>query len=335
MLAGSVVVLLCINQFIKSYMKILKVDCYRLTNGETITYSVDTRNVIDTYPAQKAALIKVYTPFQYAIEQTIQSSKKVDNSSYSTTRTELNTLRSHDFLHFRGIAESGLKSSDLLERQQARLVANTIKLHGWKMQALPPDKFSAQLNSLLSSLEAENLVAAITGIGAGKALANLKGGHARFLEADRQRMEVWADLSDTSTTKALKAVIEAIINLFTAIEGLLLTSDDPLLIEMVEKLNVITEAKQQTLKAKTTRAENAKKEALENGTNMLTAKKAEKKPAKKRSQKQTTLLQPEGEALHNELVEQQLLVDHSGDEHAATMPQGIEQKASEENDTTV
>lgn len=313
-------------------MKIERVDIYRLTNGETITYSVDLRSVIESYPTLKATLNKVYTPFQYAIEQTAKASKKVDNSSYNTIRTGLNTSRSQEFLHFRGIAESAQKSSDGQERQQAQLVVKTIKLHGWKMQALPPDKFSAQLNSLLSSLEDDNLKDAIAGIGGVKALTNLRAGHAKFLDADKQRMEVWAELGETSTSKALKAVVDAIINLFTAIEGLLLTSDDPLLLEMVEKMNVITEAKQQTLKAKATRAENAKKEAKENGTIKATANKIEKKPVKKRRQKQDSQQQPE--AIANQLVEQQLLVDHLGEEPTADMPQAMEQKSSEENDRT-
>ena len=307
-------------------MELLKLDQHRLTNGESITYSVDIRNVIESYPTLKALLTKVYTPFSSAIDLAVQSSSKVDTTLYSSLRAERHSIRKKDFLHFRGVAESALKSSDTVERQQAILVVNTIKLHGWRMQTLPPDKLSATLQGLFNALEAENLKEAVGGIGAGKALTNLKAANVKFLEADKQRIEVWAEeQNDICTSKALKVVVDAASNLFTAIDGLLLTSDEPLLLDMVEKMNVITEVKQQTLKAKATRAENAKKEAEENGKDKPTPKAAKRKPLA-----QEVPSQPIAEPDADQLVGQQLPDADQLD--IEPLPQ--EKKAFEDNNTT-
>ncbi|WP_320054319.1 DUF6261 family protein [uncultured Acetobacteroides sp.] len=296
-------------------MELLKLDYHRLTNGESITYFVDLRSTVEGYPTIKTLLGKVYAPFSDAIDLTIQASSKVDSTLYSTARADLNTIRRKAFLHFKGGAESALKSSDPQECQHAQLVVNTIKLHGWRMQALPPDKFSANLQSLLNVLETEKLKAAIAGIGIGKALANLKGANAKFLDSDRQRISAWAEQNDVSTSTALRHVAETTSNLFAVIGGLLLTSDEPLLKEMVEKMNVITVGKQQTLKAKATRAENAKKEGKDKdkdkdkNKDKPVEKKSMRKLGKKGAKAQDGSEEPEDEAAANQLVEQQLVME--------------------------
>lgn len=248
---------------------------------------------------------RVVTPFGAAVTLVTSSAVKVDISGLILSKNEKNKMRSGCYLYFRGVVNSALKSPDMAERQAATLLVSTLKLHGWRMQALPPDKFSNKLKAIITAFLAPDLKAAIATIGADKALAKLVAAHQQYEAADKLCVDARAAHSEVSPTVAMKRVYDEYGRLITAIEGLILTSDDPQVKDLVARLNVLTEAKRQTIKAKATRAENAKKEAMANGTSTKASKKSERKSVKKLSVDK----QPLEKTSVEQLVDQQFVVD--------------------------
>jgi len=246
-------------------------------------------------------LEKVVTPFAAAVALATSSAVKVDLSNLILSKNEKNKIRADCYLYFRGIVSSAVRSSDAAERQAANLLVSTLKLHDWRMQALPADKFSSKLNATITAFESPNLKAAIATIGADKAFAKLVAAHQQYDAAEKQCTEAKAALNEVSPSEAMKLVYDEYGKLNTAIEGLILTSDDPQVKELVARLNVLTEAKKQTIKAKATRAENAKKEAEENGKDKPTPK-----AAKRTLLAQEVPSQPIAEPDADQLVGQQL-----------------------------
>ena len=251
-------------------------DLRKLTNDEAITYVSEMRSIILLYPTLEKTLEKVVTPFAAAVALATSSAVKVDLSNLILSKNEKNKIRADSYLYFRGIVSSAVRSSDAAERQAANLLVSTLKLHDWRMQALPADKFSSKLNATITAFESPNLKAAIATIGADKAFAKLVAAHQQYDAAEKQCTEAKAALNEVSPSEAMKLVYDEYGKLNTAIEGLILTSDDPQVKELVARLNVLTEAKKQTIKAKATRAENAKKEAEENGKDKPTPKAAKR-----------------------------------------------------------
>ena len=300
-------------------------DLRKLTNDEAITYVSEMRSTILLYPTLEKTLEKVVTPFAAAVALATSSAVKVDLSNLILSKNEKNKIRADCYLYFRGIVSSAVRSSDAAERQAANLLVSTLKLHDWRMQALPADKFSSKLNATITAFESPNLKAAIATIGADKAFAKLVAAHQQYDAAEKQCTEAKAALNEVSPSEAMKLVYDEYGKLNTAIEGLILTSDDPQVKELVARLNVLTEAKKQTIKAKATRAENAKKEAEENGKDKPTPKAAKRKPLA-----QEVPSQPIAEPDADQLVGQQLPDANQLD--IEPLPQ--EKKALEDNNTT-
>lgn len=231
----------------------------KLTNDETMTYVTEFTSIIHQFPTLEKSVEKVIVPLSQSLEVAANSSVKVDISNLLEKRREKNSVRASSYLAFRGIIESESQSSDMSEKAASQLLIKTIKLNEWRMQALAPDKFTARLTALLTALSDEKLKAAVALVGADKALARLVEANKLYGEADNACTLAKANLNDVSTSQALKAVHDYFSQLLTAIDGLLVTAEDPLLRGMVEQLNVLTEAKKQTLKSRATRAANEKK----------------------------------------------------------------------------
>lgn len=280
-------------------------DLRKLTNDEAITYASEMRSTIHLFSALEKSMERVVTPFGAAVTLATTSAVKVDISGLILSKNEQNKVRSGCYLYFKGIVSSALKSPDVAERQAASLLVSTLKLHNWRMQALPADKFSSKLNAAIKALDSPNLKAAVATIGADKALAKLVAAHQQYEVAEKQCVDARAAHSEVSPTEAMKQVYDGYGKLITAIEGLIVTSDDPQVKDLVARLNVLTEAKRQTLKAKATRAENAKKEAETKGTNTQAPKKSAKKSVKKLSVEKQPLEMTSVE----QLVDQQFAVD--------------------------
>lgn len=285
--------------------ELVHLEIRKLTNDEAITYSSEVCTTLHLFPALEKSLEKVAAPFGAAVTLATSASVKVDVSGLIAARKEKNKVRCSSFLYFRGILSSALKSPDAAEREAASLLVSTLKLHDWKMQALPADKFSSKLNAIITAFEAPGLKAAMATSGADKAFAKMVAAHQQYEAAEKQRIDAKAAHSEVSPTEAMKHVYEWYSKLITVIEGIILTSEDPQLKDLVVLLNVLTEAKRQTIKAKATRAKNAKK-----GTGKPVAKKLARKSDRKKKQKQSSQLQPVEEAVDNQLAEQPLLVDH-------------------------
>lgn len=242
-------------------MELQHLELRRLSNGESITYLNDFMGVISYYPSIKALAEPVVTPFANAIAVAVKSSTKVNTSGYTDDRKHANLLRSNGFLHFRGIVESALQSVDRAESAASALVVGAIRVHGWKMQGQSPDKFTASLNALFGALDTPEMKAALATLHADKALANLVTLNTQFEQVDKLRNSVLAEQTDPSTTAALREAQVWYNKTVTVIEGLMLTSNEPKIAEMVDRLNVITEAKLQTIRSRATRSENSKKDS--------------------------------------------------------------------------
>jgi hypothetical protein len=282
-------------------LDLLRLELRRLTNDEALTYTSDFYGTIHTFPTVEKSLERVATPFKNAIDFAINTSTKVDIPKLTLTRNDKNSIRASCFLYLRGIISSAKQSPDEAEKQIALNLIRILKLHDWRMQALPADKFSSKLNATITAFESPNLKAAIATIGADKAFAKLVAAHQQYDAAEKQCTEAKAALNEVSPSEAMKLVYDEYGKLNTAIEGLILTSDDPQVKELVARLNVLTEAKKQTIKAKATRAENAKKEAEENGKDKPTPK-----AAKRTLLAQEVPSQPIAEPDADQLVGQQL-----------------------------
>ena len=262
LLAKAVVTSIYVNFKTANMLDLLRLELRRLTNDEALTYTSDFYGTIHTFPTVEKSLERVATPFKNAINFAINTSTKVDIPKLTLTRNDKNSIRASCFLYLRGIISSAKQSPDEAEKQIALNLIRILKLHDWKMQALPADKFTAKLKAIFNAFEEPTLKSALATIGADKALAKLLLAHQDYEAAEKACKEARASLQETSTSKALRAVAEEYSKVVNAIEGLILTSDDPQIKDMVERLNVITEAKRQTIKAKATRAENAKKESI-------------------------------------------------------------------------
>lgn len=307
----------------------------KLTNDEAITYVTEVHDTIHLFPTLEKSMEKVVTPFGGAVALATSSAVKVDVSNLIASRNDKNRIRCGCYLLFKGIVGSSVRSTDAAEKQAATLIVSTLKLHDWKMQALPPDKFSSKLNATITALESPNLKAAIATIGADKAFAKLVAAHQQYDAADKLCTDARAAHNEVSPSEAVKLVNDEFVKLFAAIEGLILTSDDPQVKDLVARLNVLTEAKKQTIKAKATRAENAKKEAEENGKDKPVVKKSVKKSAKKGVQKQEGSPETVEQAAANQLVEQQLLADNSVVEQPEGVNDPVSQKSLEEDSQAV
>lgn len=262
-------------------LELLHLDLHKLSNDETITFSAEVCSTIDLFPTLAATIGRVYNPYKSVVTMAVGSTSKVDTSHLTGMRQTKNDLRASGYLFFRGIIESAKQSTDEVEQQAATLLIACIKKHEWRMQALAPDKFSSKLNGLINALAEPSLKAALVTVGADKALAKLVVANQQFEIADQQCIDAKVEHNELSPTKAVKLVGDEFSKLKTAIDALILTSDDPQVVDMVTRLNVITEVKIQTIKAKATRIENAKKEAAENGGQKPVVKRAMKKKSKK------------------------------------------------------
>jgi hypothetical protein len=306
----------------------------KLTNDEAITYASEVQTTIHLFPTLEKSLEKVVTPFGAAVILATSSAVKVDISGLVLSKKERNKVRGDCYLFFRGIVNSAVRSSDVAERQAATLLVSTLKLHDWRMQALPADKFSSKLNATIKAFDSPNLKAAIATIGADKAFAKLVAAHQQYEAADKQCTDARAAHNEVSTSEAIKRVNDEYVKVLLAIDGLILTSDDPLVKDLVARLNVLTEAKKQTIKAKATRAENVKKEAEEKGKDKdkPVEKKSVKKAGKRSVQKQDGVQQLEGEPTAEQLVEQQFVVDQPAAELSAGGPEAETKDVNDMNE---
>ena len=251
-----------------SMLDLLRLELRRLTNDEALTYTSEFYGTVHSFPTVEKSLEKVATPFKNAISYAITTSTKVDIPKLTLIRNNKNSIRASCYLFFRGIISSATQSPDEAEKQLALNLVRVLKLHDWKMQALLADKFTAKLKAIFKAFEDPTLKSGLVDIGADRALAKLLLAHQEYELAEKVCTDAKADLEEVSTSKALRVVAEEYSKIVNAIEGLILTSDDPQVMVMVERLNVITEAKRQTLKAKATRAEKARKASLEDETNV-------------------------------------------------------------------
>jgi len=271
-----------LNKFIMM-SELAHLDLRKLTNDEAITYTSEVCETIHLFPTLEKSMEKVALSFGGSVALAASSAVKVDVSNLVSSKNEKNKIRGDSYLFFRGIVSSAVRSSDLAEQQAANLLVSTLKLHDWTMQSLPADKFSSKLKAIIKALESPNLKAALVTVGADKAFAKLVAAHLQYDAAEKLCIDARAEHNEVSPSEAIKLVYDEYSKMNTAINGLMLTSDDPLIKDMVARLNVITEAKIQTIKAKATRAENAKKEALENAGQPPVVKKARAKKGKKES----------------------------------------------------
>lgn len=307
-------------------------DLRKLTNDEAITYTSEVSDTIHLFPTLEKSMEKVALSFGSAVTLAVSSAVKVDISNLVSSKNEKNKIRCDCYISFKGIVNSAVRSFDMAERQAANLLASTLKLHGWRMQALPADKFSSKLNATIKALDSPNLKAALVTIGADKAFAKLVAAHLQYDAADKLCVEARAVHNEVSPSEAIKLVYDEYGKLNAAISGLLLTSDDPLIKDMVARLNVLTEAKKQTIKAKATRAENAKKETRGMGTDKSMAKKSGRKTAKRSVQGPDEVQQPLEEPTDEQLVEQQFVVDQPVAEPSAGMQEVETNRQNDMND---
>lgn len=316
-------------------LELLRLELRRLTNDEALTYTSEFYGTVHSFPTVEKSLEKVTIPFKNAISFAATTSTKVDISKLTLIRNDKNSVRASCYLFFRGVISSATQSPDEAEKQIALDLVRILKLHDWKMQALPPDKFTAKLKAIFNAFEDPTCKSGLAAIGADRALAKLLLAHQGYEVAEKACTDAKAGLQEQSTSKALKAVAEEYSKIINAIEGLILTSDDPQVVVMVERLNVVTEAKRQTIKAKATRAENAKKEAEAKGVD----KPAENKPITKLAKKGVQMLEsspePVEEAAANQLVGQQLLADNSVEEQSESVHNPVNQKSLEEDSKAV
>jgi phosphohistidine phosphatase SixA len=292
-------------------------DLRKLTNDEAITYTSEVCETIHLFPTLEKSMEKVALSFGSAVTLAVGSAVKVDISNLVSSKNEKNKIRGDSYLFFRGIVSSAVRSSDLAEQQAANLLVSTLKLHDWTMQSLPADKFSSKLKAIIKALESPNLKAALVTIGADKAFAKLVAAHLQYDAAEKLCVDARAVHNEVSPSEAIRLVYDEYSKMNAAINGLILTSDDPLIKDMVARLNVLTEAKIQTIKAKATRAENAKKEAKEMGKDKPVVKKLGKKAAKRSVQMPDDAQQPVEEPTDEQLVEQQFMVDQPATEPSA------------------
>ena len=271
-----------LNKFIMM-SELAHLDLRKLTNDEAITYTSEVCETIHLFPTLEKSMEKVALSFGGSVALAASSAVKVDVSNLVSSKNEKNKIRGDSYLFFRGIVSSAVRSSDLAVQQAANLLVSTLKLHDWTMQSLPADKFSSKLKAVIKALESPNLKAALVTVGADKAFAKLVAAHLQYDSAEKLCIDARAEHNEVSPSEAIKLVYDEYGKMNAAINGLMLTSDDPLIKDMVARLNVITEAKIQTIKAKATRAENAKKEALENAGQPPVVKKARAKKGKTES----------------------------------------------------
>lgn len=241
-------------------MELEHLELKRLGNNEAVSYTMEWLVIIALFPNLQKALAKSHTPFKVAVQQAVDATTKIDLTGITANRKEKHLERGSNYLRFRGIIESGMQSNEVAERSAALKLVRTIRLHGWRMQSKPADKFSTSLTGLIGALKDPELVEAIALVGADKAYAALIASQVEFEKADALCIKARAENKKISPTKALKQVGVEFTKLATAIEGLLLTSDDPQLEDMVKQLNVLTQAKRATVRGKATRLENARKD---------------------------------------------------------------------------
>lgn len=244
-----------------SMEQLMYLELRRLSNGEAVTYISDVVRIIEQNTFASVSLNTVIGKLKGSLEQAKQGVPKFNMVALTESCTCANSFRQNSFLIFKGIVESALKSSNVEERSAGCLLVGAIRAHGWEMQSLPADKFSASLNALFTVLDDAIHGTAVNVVNADKALVSVKETHQKFEDLDKQRNVILTERNIISVSKALKYVAEDYQNVFKALEGLLLTSTDASLNDTIQKLNVLTDAKLQTIRSRATKPENLKKDS--------------------------------------------------------------------------
>lgn len=241
-------------------MELEHLELKKLGNNEAVSYTMEWLVIIALFPNLQKALAKSHTPFKVAVQLAVDATTKIDLTGITHNRKVKHLERGSCFLWLRGIVDAAKQSNDPAKRNAALMVIRIIRLHGWRMQSKPADKFSTALTGLLGALKEPSVLEALTLLEADKAYAALIASQVEFEKADALCIKARAENKKISPTKALKQVGVEYTKIVTAIEGLLLTSEDPQLEDMVKQLNVLTQAKRATVRGKATRLENARKD---------------------------------------------------------------------------
>ena len=233
----------------------------RWRSDEQSSYGTQVYTIINTAGIEDSGMAGFTATLGTANNELLGCMHKLKSSSFTDLIAEADEKRDNAFLGFRYYVEACCYHINPEWVAAARYIETVIRTHGWSLHRKGYDVQSAILGSFNREMdENSEAVNALNTINAMSWYEPLKQFNVEFENLVTQRNEQEAEKSTKPSSEYYKAVQQSLDNLFQYIDIMNKMKPEGPYLELVRKLNEVTENFEIKVQARETRRENAKLE---------------------------------------------------------------------------